>query len=266
MEFIGFPPPLLGSEPVRLRLLGRSNDWIVLEKPWGCVSHAHPLYRDLPSLDRGLQLQQDRDKPEILRLCGESASRIKSAFFLGPEYPGYGLFCWKPETLAMLRNAFGSQAAEFTFHLLGEDLAPEAGDERECSLPIQEKRSGDPPFRVSHRYGKQAQTHFHRLYKTGVSNLWLWRGIASWIRPGQLFLHAKEAGIGIPGDPYFSEIAPLFKESFFRQPRPGVTPLLPGPPLYFSKLDWKNDPEKELPRWEAPEPREWQILRSKLEF
>jgi len=135
-----------------------------------------------------------------------------------------------------------------------------------CSLPIQEKRSGIPPFRVSHRFGKQARTRFFRLKKTGASDLWLWQGASDWIRPGQILLHAKEVGIGIPGDPYFSGIAPLFKETFYRRPRPGATPLVEGPPLYLSKLDWKNNVKEDLPRWENPEPREWQTLRSKLHF
>lgn len=271
MDWIGFPPPLLGPDPRRLRVLGVGGTWLALEKPRGVVTHSHPLYPDCPALDLALQQQQDREKPELVRICGNPAGRIKSAYFLGAEYPGIGLFSWDPSMLASLRNSFGSRAASFEFLLLGKDLEPESGDERRCGLPLMEARGQTPPFRVSHRHGKQAETLFTRMGTAGSSALRHWRATTNWMRPGQLFLHAWESGIGIPGDPHFSKIPPLYKESYYRRPRAGETPLLDGPPIYLSRLRWEvpfsSSFQDTLPsRLELPEPREWSLLRNKLQF
>jgi 23S rRNA-/tRNA-specific pseudouridylate synthase len=266
---IGFPPPLLGPDPCRLSILGGSAGWFALEKPVGVLPHAHPGFPDFPLLDRSLQVQREAEKPELLKRTGESAGRIRSTFFLEPDIEGIALFTWVDELRSLFRNQIGSQQAHFRFQLIARDILPEAGAERDCNLPLTDPMPGIEAVRVSHRYGKMAETRFRRIEQFPAGDLSLWSAESRLIRPGQIALHAFECGLRIPGEPLWSREAPFYREDFYKKRQKGRTPFLPGPLIRMQALEInQGDPSagdrQPLVSILSPEPAGWELLRRRL--
>ena len=65
---IGFPPPVLGKDPLRLPVIADSADWLALDKPAGIGVRDYPWDQQVPDLDTALNLQLRQGKPELKRL------------------------------------------------------------------------------------------------------------------------------------------------------------------------------------------------------
>lgn len=195
-DFLGFPPPFLGEAPVRLPVLGRGDGWIALEKPAGIGLRAHPWDPAVKDIDRALNQQLRAGKGELTRT---GATRFASAYYLDPEIAGVGLFATTSESQDRLRNAVGSQQAEFRFLLALPEAADGVADpEMVCEAPLLPHRT-KPMMVPSTAKGKKTRTRFRRLAR--VSSGWaLWEASTGLLRPHQIRVHASLCGLPIPGD------------------------------------------------------------------
>ena len=64
---IGFPPGLLGEAPLRMPVIGESDDWIAVEKPAGVGMREYPWDVGIPEMDTGLNKQLQAGKPELVK-------------------------------------------------------------------------------------------------------------------------------------------------------------------------------------------------------
>ncbi len=236
IEQIGFPPPLLGDRPRRLRVLHAGPDCLVLEKPFGLVPHAHPAYPESRDIARALQQQRDAAKPEMVRLGLSPGTPLGSIVFQEPEIASVAVFGRSKSALSALRNQLGSNGFSFLFLLIARDRDPGSGEDRTCDLPLLEPGPGSPSARVSHRSGKQAVTRFRKVESWEDCNLSLWEARTHFPRLHQLRLHARESGIAIPGDPYGGGEPELTREQFHRRPAARRTPALPGLPVQLHRF------------------------------
>ena len=194
---VGFPPPLLGEDPIRLPILRNAEGWIAIEKPSGVGMRAHPWDEGVPDLDTALNAQLDKGKPELLRL---GASVFGSIYYMDPEISGIAVFAKNREALADLRNRYGSGEGRFVFTFV-------AG----CSLDGQSELESDAPL-LHHRVkpkmipstakGKKCFTRFKCLAE---ANGWgLWEAHVDFFRAHQVRAHAAVAGIPPMGDTLYS--------------------------------------------------------------
>lgn len=269
MDWIGFSPGLLGPEPVRLRILARGGGWFACEKPSGFATHNHTRAEGFPVMEEALQVQMECGKPELLALTGPHARSIESALYLDPEIYGLAIFSWDPSTTAILRNAIGSQLCRFRFDLVARDTSPERGETRHCRLPIREHATGIPPVSISHRRGKKAETRFGRMEIPGFESLELWEGVATWLRPYQMRIHAYESGLHLPGDPFWGGRPAICRESFYRGRSAPRTPLWEGPALRLAAVEAGDPGDTRLPpdfpsTISVPPPRKWRVLLKRI--
>ena len=101
---IGFPPPLLGPEPLRLPVLALTADWVALAKPPAIAMREHPWNLGYPNLDSALNVQLQNEKPELLRL---GATCFGSIYNLDPACSGVALFGLNRPAIAVLREQYG---------------------------------------------------------------------------------------------------------------------------------------------------------------
>jgi 23S rRNA-/tRNA-specific pseudouridylate synthase len=205
-DAIGFPPPLLGESPQRLRLLAETADWLALDKPAGAGTRAHP-WDETPDLDDGLNVQLDAGKPELQKT---GASLFASVYYLDPEISGVALFAKNREALAGLRNCFGSGELQFTFRFLAADH-PGLSPEVEADAPLLPHRV-KPKMIPSTARGKKCRTIFTRLSRSELG--WaLWEAKACFLRPHQVRAHAAVQGIPVLGDAlYGGPAAPTVRQ------------------------------------------------------
>jgi 23S rRNA-/tRNA-specific pseudouridylate synthase len=189
---LGFPPPLLGSEPLRLPVLTCTDDWLALAKPPGIAMREHPWNLDFPNLDSALNRQLQNQKPELLRL---KATCFGSIYNLDPEFSGLALFGLNRPAIARLREQYGDGRIETRIHFLTrEDGGAETRTIDAPLLPHNTK----PKMIPSTAKGKKCATHFTRLATAGAWSLWEAR--TGFSRPHQLRAHAALAGIPLMGD------------------------------------------------------------------
>jgi len=223
-SWIGFPVPLLGEAPVRLRVIHDDGDCFALEKPAGIQVLQDNWYPRLPSLTEALNLQAAKGKPELGRL-GIGAGGAFAVYMIDPFISGPVLYTRREDTAVRLRNDWGSGAFRFTFHLVAS-AAPTV-PEVHCDLPIA-RHAQRARSLVSHTTGKKASTTFRCLRRLGRYSLW--EAVTSFARPHQILLHAHECGIAVSGDMLYAKSPALRLADIKRDFRPGRSN--PELPLY----------------------------------
>ena len=256
---VGFPPPLLGEEPLRLPVLADADDWFALAKSAGVGARAHP-WDKLPDLDVALNSQLQAQKPELLRL---GATLFGSVYYLDPEATGVALFAKNRDALKNLRNQFGSGECRFRFHFLAaQDDDAEA--EFRADAPLLAHRL-KPKYIPSTAKGKKSFTDFRRLAESGQG--WaLWEAQTDFFRPHQVRAHAATHGIPALGDAlYGGPASPTLRElpSGARRPRLDK-PLFSGLALHLSLAEVGADDSHVRAR--APLPWRFALLLKRLEL
>lgn len=190
--YIGFPKGLLCDRPVRFQVLANEAGWFVLQKSRGVPGQVHPWYKNKADVTSSIRSQIVAGKGELKRLG------IGELFYIcGPEPESSGpmLFAKNKASADFLSNAFGSNLFRFTFWLIARSKTSES--RLQCDLPLLGHLS-EPRALVSHRQGKKATTHFHRL-RCG-SDFSLWEAKTYLPRYHQIRLHAHEVGLSIVGE------------------------------------------------------------------
>ena len=202
---VGFPPPLLGDQPLRLSVLFHREGLLILEKPPGIngsPSRWEP--QTVPCITRALRVQIEAGKPELDRLGIRYGAPIYSP---EPHSSGAVVLVSDPEQLDRWRNAFGSGHFHFRFLLPAGNL-PALPNQLTCDLPLAVHRDNGSIL-VSHRTGKKALTHFQRVASSPSADLWEAR--TNFPRRERTQVHARE--VGIPGaaasapPPHLREVA-----------------------------------------------------------
>jgi 23S rRNA-/tRNA-specific pseudouridylate synthase len=231
---VGFPPPLLGEQPLRMPVLAETADWIALEKPAGFGTRAHPWDAE-PDMDAALNTQLLAGKPELLR-CG--AEVFASVYYLDPVISGIAVFAKSRDASADLRNRFGSGECRFRFQCItaaqGAEGQPPA--EREADAPLL-PHNVKPKMIPSTAKGKKAFTQFKRLALSPKG--WaLWEATVDFFRPHQVRTHAAVLELPILGDDlYGGPEAPTQRDLQPRKQRAGLhLPAFHGVALHLAEV------------------------------
>lgn len=257
---VGFPPPLLGSAPQRLPILGDAPGWLALEKPVGVGTRAHPWDPGVPNLDQALNVQLQAQKPELERL---GARLFASIYYLDPDVAGIALFAKHHEARADLRNRFGSGEGTFRFRFVG-GVAPDGADKVFADAPLLPHRT-KPKMIPSTAKGKKCRTSFRQLART--ANRACWEARCGFFRAHQVRAHAAVAGIPVMGDQLYSGPAvPTFSElpSQKKRRRGRDKPIYPYLPLRLCGVELPCDgPVLQL---ESTPDKYFELLLKRLEL
>lgn len=253
-EAIGFAPPLLGPQPIRLALLERRDDLLVVEKPAGIVAWPHDWYRNRPTLWEALEHERQRGKPELMRLGLTGSGPVVAA---EPDASGAALLATTPEALEAWRNAYGSGKIHLTHRLLARDRRPADGDERLIKSSLA-RAADEPRLRLGGYGAKKAQTRFRRVE---VHKTWqLWDAESSFTRWHQIRLHAHAAGLEILGERLYANIAPPTLGRLQKTFRgDGEEPVFTGLALHLARITG-GPPGVPALRVDIPDPRPWNRL------
>jgi 23S rRNA-/tRNA-specific pseudouridylate synthase len=256
-RFAGFPPPLLGPVPLRLRVLHARDGHAVLEKPAGVPWERSAL--DAPSgVVEALREQLDAGKPELLAL---GLCRPASVWPLETELAGPGLLASSGEALARWRNAFGSEQLRFYFEFLAADAGLD--DSFECSLPVAQ-HVGKPVALVSRNTGKKSMTFFRRVQRAGDWS-W-WEAVSTYPRYHQVRLHAAESGLRIVGESLYADGGVLTLAGLLPRHRLNKgddRPLHDGICLRLASVDCTGAGVDGWTTLTASEPEKWTALRKR---
>jgi len=192
---IGFPPPLLGEQPLRLPVLAETDDWLALDKPGGIAVREYPWDTSSLNLDAALNVQLQAGKPELVKL---GASLFGSVFYLDPVISGISVFAKSRDALSDLRNDFGSGNSTCVFTFVAGPCGEGVEKDFVADAPLL-VHNVKPKMIPSSAKGKKARTDFRLLAET--DNGWtLWEATAKFFRPHQVRAHAAVAGIPVLGD------------------------------------------------------------------
>lgn len=240
---LGFPPPLLGEQPLRMPVLAETADWIALDKPAGVGLRAHPWDAE-PDMDAALNTQLQAGKPELLR-CG--AEIFASVYYLDPVLSGVALFAKNRAATADLRNRFGSGECRFRFQFIstasgqGEQPAELSADAP--LLPHNVK----PKMIPSTAKGKKAFTDFKRIAESPKG--WaLWEATANFFRPHQIRAHAAVLEIPALGDVlYGGPEAPTQRDLLPKKQRSGRhLPAFHGVAMHLAEVQLGPDADSPI--------------------
>jgi hypothetical protein len=281
-DAIGFPPPQLGPEPVRLAVLACAPGILALEKPGGVAWDAGPP--GVPAIMPALRARFAEKKPGLAALGLENPVSI---WPLDTWIAGIGLVASRGgEPFGFWRNAFGSGLVGFTYELL---VCADAGRpaEHECALPVATHHDGSRAV-ISHETGRKSRTLFRRVttggddgagQKPGARWEW-WTAMTCYPRFHQIRIHAAECGLRIAGETLYAAraagggqpgalpVASPRVEDFRprgRLNKGGAAPLLDAPALRLSTVDLPAGAPVPFPASiTAPLPRRWLALRKRL--
>lgn len=198
---LGFPPPLLGEQPLRMPVLAEQASWIALEKPAGIGTRAYPWDSE-PDMDAALNTQLQAGKPELLR-CGSEI--FASVYYLDPVVSGIAVFAKNRESSAELRNRFGSGESRFRFQFVTTARGPDFPAELHADAPLL-PHNVKPKMIPSSAKGKKAFTDFRRIAESPQG--WaLWEASVGFFRPHQIRAHAAVLEIPILGDQLYGGLA-----------------------------------------------------------
>lgn len=254
---IGFPPPLLGELPLRLAVLAEALAWLALDKPAGLGTRTHP-WDGCPDLDHALNLQLSAGKPELLRT---QASCFGSIYYLDPVISGVALFAKNRESLADLRNSFGSVQCQFTFHFVSAnpDFLESTLLADAPLLPHATKAKMIP----STAKGKKSSTRLTRL-ASGNEAWALWEAKSDFIRPHQVRAHAATLGLPVLGDSlYGGPEIPTIGQLELRSRRSDMAaPIFEGVAIHLVELIFPFGQEQIT--LQSPHSKAFQLLLKRL--
>ncbi len=253
---IGFPPPLLGSLPIRLPVLWNADGLIAIWKPVG-IPMLSAGGRDALSLERAINVQARAGKGELARL---GVDVVVPVIPLDPECSGIALFATSRAATDCWRNAYGSQKFCMRFDLLCR-RSPDV-PELTCDLPLA-WAAKEGRAKVSHRYGKAAETRFRRV--DGLGPISLWQAETRLHRRHQTRVHAFERGLGILGEDRYGATPPLYLSEIKRayRKRGAELPLHDGICVHLKEVCW--DGVRAGGGIVAPWPERMQVLWKQLE-
>lgn len=232
---IGFPPPMLGPEPVRLPAAQVGEGLLALALPGGVVSDAHPFYRDAPCVIASLQAQLREEKPELQRLGMDVALAVNC---VEPEISGLLLVAMNRAGVERWRNAYGSGQLQFTFEFVAAANASVA-NEVVCDLPVarhKARHKSEPRMLVSHKTGKKSRTEFRR--KARKDDFEIWTATTTLPRLHQIRLHAMEIGLKLPGDALYEGLPMLTWGALKGKKGPGgECPILERPLIHLKRIE-----------------------------
>lgn len=232
-KMIGFAPGLLGDVPLRMPVIGETDDWIAVEKPAEVGLREYPWDIGVPDMDAALNQQLQAGKPELLK---RGATLFGSVYYLDPAISGVALFAKHREYLSVLRNLVGSAGLRFRFLLVTTAGAAGGAHELVANAPLLPHRS-KPKMIPSTAKGKKTHTQFRRLAES--SSGWaLWEGMAAFIRPHQIRTHAALHELSILGDVlYGGPEAPLVSELLPNKRGSGIRfPVFSGLALHLREV------------------------------
>lgn len=199
-EQFGFPPPLLGEQPLRLKAAFEPGCWLAVEKPAGIWARPDSSIRsEAPSLDEAIWKQLQRQLPSWQVLKVEKGFRPRSAFPLDVDVEGVGLWGLSEPWSKRLRNACGSGEARFEFEFFSKSRA-EVASEFQVNLPVAQHLQDPHRWLISHKTGKKSLTHFAQLATWPRADVALWKALTEYPRGHQVRVHAQDAGIAILND------------------------------------------------------------------
>lgn len=256
--FIGFPPPLLGEQALRLPVLATRSGLLALAKPAGIGVEVHPLEAGVPAIVPALTEQVRLGKPELESLGIEKPFAV---CHLDAEASGVALLACNRESAAHWRNAYGSYQMVFRFLLLSKDSGAE--DAFTCELPIAQHRR-ESRMLVSHKTGKQARTVFKRLQRLGEWSLW--EAQCDYLRPHLVRLHAMESGLKIAGETLYSQTLPISLSDLKRciDERASRKPLYEGLALHLASISVPFEGEAEPVAILSTLPRRFKTMLERL--
>ena len=202
---IGFSEGLLSNMPLRVDVIADTPDFIALNKPANISIRQHPWDDNQPNLDFALNHQLKEGKQEINAL---KAKLFGSVYFYEKAIAGVALFSKNKESLAFLRNAFGSGLMEFHFLFIAQ-----AENDLEDTIINQ-----TPLIQHRHKFkmipstakGKRAKTEFKCL-KRGHEAWSLWQAKTNYFRPHQMRIHASLSGLQLLNDDLYRGVdAPTY--------------------------------------------------------
>lgn len=203
--FLGFPPPLLGDDPVRLPVLWDDGTTLAIYKPPGVLVLEDNWYPKVPVLAAAIGYQAQQQKPEFQRL-NIPEDGLVAIYSLDPEISGIVLFSRGAEVSQQLKNDLGAGKMTFRYHLVAE-AAPQE-EFLQCDLPLARHFTASRMV-VSNRTGKAAGTRFNLLERIG-GRYTLWQAEVNYPRRHQVPLHAFECGIKVLGDSIYAQSHPLY--------------------------------------------------------
>lgn len=233
--FVGFPPPLLGEQALRLPVLSNGVHYLGLNKPGGIAVREHPWW-NFPDLDTALNKQLESEKPELLRL---KASVFGSIYNLEPEISGIVLYAKDRDGLEHLRNEFGSAKMAFRFLFIAPTFSGECEEGFQADAPLLPHNT-KPKIIPSSAKGKKATSLFHRL-ETADSGWSLWEAQVNYFRVHQVRAHFALGGSAILGDLLYGEVEPPLVRDLVATKRGGPRlhiPAFKGLALHLSDLSF----------------------------
>jgi 23S rRNA-/tRNA-specific pseudouridylate synthase len=223
-DFLSFPPDTLIREPLRLPIVARGADWLVLNKAPGVPWSPDPWIPRQTDLVREVRRQLRDGKPQLARLGIGAFHGI-----VGPDLVASGaVLCAITDTEGTrLANALGSEQIELTYRFV--TMGRPTQMEIVCDLPLAPHAS-EPRMLVSHTTGKKTLTTF-RLEQR-FRGYAVWTATSTFDRLHQIRLHAAESGLPIVGESRYAKAAPIFLSEIKRDYRPAGDGTRAEPPLY----------------------------------
>lgn len=256
-NYLGFAPPLLGMQPLRLPVLFDNGELIALQKPAGVLVLEDNWFPRTPVLVEAIRHEAARRKQELVDRKVDTGG-LWAVYDLDPECAGPVLFTRTKEVAEELRSELGS--LRFTFGFEGLSRGSSFEGRMVCELPLARHRE-EKRMVVSHKTGKQCSTTFY----TGelLGNFRFWSAETRLSRRHQILLHALESSLPVLGDQRYAGLAPLFlsriKSGFRPKADRQENPLYPGP-AYRLRVVRMPDGTEVL----APVDPKWEGMRRQL--
>jgi 23S rRNA pseudouridine1911/1915/1917 synthase len=256
-DHLGFAPPLLGMQPLRLPVLFDDGELIALMKPAGILVLEDNWFPRTPVLVEAIRYEAARRKQELVDL-NVGACGLWAVYDLDPECAGPVLFTRTKERAEELRNDLGS--LRFTFGFEGVSRGSSFEGQLVCDLPLARHRE-EKRMVVSHKAGKQCST----TYYTGnlFGNFRFWSAETHLSRRHQILLHALESSLPVLGDQRYAGLAPLclsrIKKGFRPKADRQENPLYPGPAYRLRVVRIPDGSEVY-----APDDPKWEGMRRQL--
>ena len=199
--FIGFEPPLIGHQPVKLETIFEKGEWIAIEKPQELSIRpiSEPENTSPINIENAIQAKIREARPSLDRSGFRPDYRPKSIFSIDAEMHGFGLWALNDKKLEAFRNDYGSGYFLFEYEFLARDHT-NSGEEFSVNLPIARHLQDPRRYVVSTSTGKKSETTFLKIKQWPKAQVALRTATTRRARGHQIRLHAQECGLTILGE------------------------------------------------------------------